>query len=371
MSDRRPLLSLVLCSRNDGFQGDSLWRLQTTVNHAARQAALLGRLESIEVIVSDWGSERPLRDAVRLSPDAARVTRFLTVPADLAREKQCDSPFAEVIAINAAARRARGDYIGRIDQDTLVGRRFLRWLFDAARDGATFPLEASVMISNRRRIPYRFAVRTPPFPVVERYVRSFGRILPAMGGGGSRFWEVYVGILLFHRDLWEQCAGYDESLIYYSYMEFDLFLRLASRYAAVDLGAIVGHDFHHLDHIPAWRSWEEQPRSNNNVIRTPEDPPPEFAPTGPGWGLAGHDLELEAGTAPALEERDVRWSASLWPELIRSSVAGLALTVADEVRREIGRRGMVRGIAYSLVVSSGLRPRLGRLRRRSAIDEDP
>jgi hypothetical protein len=90
------LLSLDLCSRNDDFQGDPRWRLETTLNHAARQAALLGRLNDVEIVVADWGSEVPLRDVVALTEDAAQITRFVTVPVALAAAKQRDSPFAEV-----------------------------------------------------------------------------------------------------------------------------------------------------------------------------------------------------------------------------------------------------------------------------------
>ncbi len=357
-----PLLSLVLCSRNDQFQGDSLWRLETTLNHAARQAADLGRLDDVEVIVADWGSEEPLRDAVRLSEEAARIVRFLTVPVALAREKQRDSRFAEVFAINAAARRSRGEYIGRIDQDTLIGRHFLEWFFRAVEEGEpAFPLEASVMISNRRRIPYHFAVRTPSFPVVERYLSWFDRRLPTMALTMSdNYWECYIGIVLFHRRLWEESGGYDESFIYYSYMEFDLFLRLCMRYQGVDLGAIVGNDFHHLDHMPAWLTWQVT-RRQENIIRTPEAPPPEFCPAGPDWGLSSYPLELEEVPAKGrgLAARDARWRPSHWPELVWSVVASTIATIGYLFRDQMRLRGVPRGVAYTLLVSTGL---LGRLR---------
>jgi hypothetical protein len=353
----RPSLSLILCSRNDAFQGNSLWRLETTLNHTARLADELGRLDDLEVVVSDWGSRVPLRDVVRLVPEARRVVRFVTVPFDLAEELQGDSRFAEVIALNAAARRARGSYIGRIDQDTLVGRRFLEWFFAAVDQGADgFNMERAVMISNRRRIPYHFAVRCPPLPVVERYVDVFGRWLPRVPRGFSgHYWECYIGILLVPRALWQECGGYDESYIYYGLMEIDLFLRLRTRYAGVDLGAILGEDFLHLDHVPSWILARADRGAINPVLRTLESPPPDYCPSGPWWGLASHDLPVEPGSydggpGGALE---TQWGRAHWREFVVGTVLGAPGAVALRLRDEF------------TLVSNAVRNRVGRLGRSS------
>lgn len=97
------------------------------------------------------------------SPKAARIVSFIHVPGKLAATLQKDSPFAEVIALNAAARRVRGQYIGRIDQDTLVGETFLRTFFEwieGDRDPG-FPLDSVVLFSNQRMIPYRLRCVRP------------------------------------------------------------------------------------------------------------------------------------------------------------------------------------------------------------------
>src|SRR5262245_26804950 len=116
---RKLPLSLILCSRNDNYMGDSRWRLETTLNYVADQVKALGRTKDVEVLVVDWGSAIPLRDVLRLTPEATGIVSFIWIPPEIARPLQKDSPFPEVLALNAAARRAKGTFVGRIDQDTL------------------------------------------------------------------------------------------------------------------------------------------------------------------------------------------------------------------------------------------------------------
>ena len=110
--------------------GNSRWRLTTALNYVAQNVEEFGREGDVEILVADWGSEIPLREVLQLSPAAARIVSFIVIPPEIAHPLQKDSPFAEVLALNAAARRARGEYIGRVDQDTLVGKRFLEVFFE-------------------------------------------------------------------------------------------------------------------------------------------------------------------------------------------------------------------------------------------------
>src|SRR5437867_5978425 len=88
----RPALSLILCSRNDEYMGNSRWRLETTLNYVATQVEALGRSKDVEVLVADWGSEVPLREVLRLTPAAAAIVSFMLIPAEIARPLQKDSP---------------------------------------------------------------------------------------------------------------------------------------------------------------------------------------------------------------------------------------------------------------------------------------
>lgn len=335
-----PRLTLVLCSRNDQWQGNSLWRLETTLNYTASQVAEIGRLGEVEIIVSDWGSVETLRDAVKLTPQAAKIVRYLNIPPSLAKEKQRDSPFAEVYAINAAVRRSRGEYIGRIDQDTLVGKRFLQWFFKAIKSPTNaFPIEKTAMICNRRRIPYDFAVRCPPFPIVRKYLDLFRGVLPRMISPFPEwYWACYIGILLLHRDLWWMTGGYDESFIYYGLMEFDLFLRLLTSFRGMDLSPIVECDFYHLDHVPTWAVGKLQTRSSN-PLRTPENPPPVLCPNGKSWGLANYEISLlYPPPFSALPPSAIQWRLSKMPRLLLEILVSTIITLYRIARGFVRRR---------------------------------
>jgi hypothetical protein len=297
-----PLLSLILCSRNDEYMGNSRWRLETTLNYVADQVEALGRAEDIEVLVADWGSEIPLREVLRLTPAAARIVSFMLIPPEIARVQQKDSPFPEVLALNAAARKARGLYLGRIDQDTLVGRHFLEVFFDLydGRRHLAIPLDRALLYSNRRAIPYYFAVRCPAHRQVAKFVRLLGHRCPLetlVNIKNREFWTYYVGIWLIHRDLWIECGGYDERHIYYNWMEVEMILRLRQRYTLVDFGKIVDCDFYHLGHrSPRIRFNRSAFGHRRNTFELdPSAPPLPYHPNSNAWGLAEFKLKVDSG----------------------------------------------------------------------------
>jgi hypothetical protein len=307
-----PVLSLILCSRNDEYMGNSRWRLETTLNYVAEQVEAVGRVDHVEVLVADWGSEVPLSEVIRLSPVAARIVSFLYVPPGIARPLQKDSLFPEVLALNAAARRAGGEYIGRIDQDTLVGRRFLEVFFDLydGKRKLDVPLANALLYSNRRTIPYWFAVRCPPGRQVTAYIRALGHRCWVHRMPNREFWTYDVGIWLIHRDRWRECGGYDERYIYYNWMEVEMIMRLRKRYPLVDFGEVVDRDFYHLEHRNP-RTFVGR-RDLGHRINTFEAGPAESLPYRPNsdqWGMAGFALVLVGGKATGQPAE--RWYDSL------------------------------------------------------------
>lgn len=297
-SGKKPILSLILCSRNDEYMGNSKWRLEITLNYIANTVYELGRENDVEIIVTDWGSKIPLHNVLQLNRFAKRLVTFINVPQKLAKELQKDSPFSEVHALNAAARRVKGQYIGRIDQDTLAGKIFFKKFFDLYEGSQTteVPLDSALLFANRRSIPYRFAFQCPSIGHVDRFIRLFGSSLKVWlrkSNWPDVFWTSYVGIWMVHKDLWYECSGYDEQLIYYDLMEVDMISRLKQKYEVVDLGKLVNYDFYHLDHYPSRRYWSiifANRKANCNVDF--DKPPEEFHPNNDDWGLIGYPLEM-------------------------------------------------------------------------------
>jgi len=322
-----PVLTLILCSRNDEYMGNSRWRLETSLDFAAHHAAALGLLSQVEIVVADWGSETPLRDAVQLTPAAAQITSFVHVSPALARTLQGDSPFPEVIALNAAARRSRGHYIGRIDQDTMAGGRFFSTFFDIVSDRLDIglPPEETLFFSRRRRIPYRLATQCPPRAVMDRFLRGWSRWLRVESGPSwAPFYVSSVGIWLVHRSIWEACGGYDEEMIYMGAMEGNMIARLMTRHRMVDLGPLVDHDFFHLEHYHPWVDRHPYTfRKGNDERYRMAERVKEFAPNGADWGMAAFQLDQilarpAAPAAAAASHEHPGWSC--WWLVVRTAV---------------------------------------------------
>jgi len=224
-------LSLILCSRNDNFCGNSLWRLETSVNLNAKR--LKNYIKESEIIISDWGSEVPLENVLKLNYFAKKIVKFNYIPPE--KTKKIPSSFSEVHALNSAARISSGRWIGRIDQDTIIGKRFVNWFF---KEG--YKDESKFFFSLRRdmRKNEKFSVRS-----IERWK------LPSKKERDSiYFWRGAVGILLIPRKEYFYVRGYDETNIFRNHMEHELICRLKKRIQLVDLGKILNYDFYHIYH---------------------------------------------------------------------------------------------------------------------------
>ena len=274
--------------------GNPMWRLATAINYVSEQIYTLGRELEVEIVVADWGSEKPISEVLLLTEASAAITNFVHVIPSLAEILQKDSPFGEVHALNVAARQSEGQYIGRIDQDTLVTIDFLKHFFDAfeGRVDPGFELDKSYMFAARKQLPYSFVKKLPNLATIDGCIKQYGNWIFSEE---LRFchWASPVGILMMHRDMWDDLGGYDERLIYYWFMDVDLATRLIRKYPIINIGERFGYHFFHLEHIRTGFKFRHSHRKLNPDWSKSFDKP-TLNPNGPDWGLNQYDLKPES-----------------------------------------------------------------------------
>ena len=256
-------ISYILVSRNDSYCGDSVGRLVNTLNHLGSLLAKNKVLEESEVVLVDWASpEAPLLITLQdiLNDEISGILKLVTVSPKVAKKYQKDSPFSEVHAMNCGFRRMSGKYFARIDQDTLVGQRFINWFykdFEVNDHGFDWP---KVAFCSRRNLtlaqskPHNFKGLILD-PVLSKTIEicheqnHYGRLTD-----GEIFQPIYggaVGILLVERGVYEKHKGFNENMIYMNNMDVEFFNRLVAEEPLYNLNLKINADFYHQHHSRA------------------------------------------------------------------------------------------------------------------------
>jgi hypothetical protein len=311
--------------------GNSRWRLETSINLALLNAKDANFLDKIEIIVSDWGSEVPLQDVLNLVSEAKDRVKFVHVPPDIAKVEQRDSKFPEVIALNAAARRASAEYIGRIDNDTIVGADFFRKFEQLHKNNPSDELDLanSFLFVERKSIPYRISSLSLPVNLISLFIKFFVNFLKVESAKdwGREFWWSPVGIMMFHRDIWMATQGYDETLIYWGWMEGDLALRLGQKHKVVEFSKFVGYGFYHLEHYSNLIEYKD--RNGAATPRKKNEPKFEglnYCENNINWGLHLSPIELSGYQYSGLS----KMFCSIPFDFVRLLI-GISLLIKDKV----------------------------------------
>lgn len=289
----QPILSLIVGARNDSYMGDFKWRLGTCLNCLGRSLAAIGRLDDVEMVVCDWGSEVPLHRELALNSQARKIVRFIIVPPETAVPAQKDSQFPIPMVQNVAIRRSRGEYIAQTDSDIIFTPLALERLLAALEGKISLGVnpEKALLTSSRKHIPQELTLAKPNLEELEEYLNQYGAMLPfdkLIPGIGTP-----SGLAMMHRSLWQSCGGYDERLIYWGWMEIDLYLRITRKYPWRDM-ANYGAVLYHIEHYPG-DARIGPPREMNPMLT-----PRTFFANDENWGMADDDFEI----IPA-EETDI------------------------------------------------------------------
>jgi hypothetical protein len=249
----RKLLSFCTIGRNDDYVCDFSYRLTTSINYMAAKLAEIKRLDEVEFLVADWGSDPALQTAVRFSPEAARVTRFIHVPRERVMELQDGkTTFNSHKACNVALRRATGRFSVVTAADTFLPLCALSNLLKVL-DGTSlspFPLERTYFQIPRFHIPWSYVRRRPDVTRLDEIVSSRTTAFPFddfLGSGGG------AGMLLASWKLWSAMGGVIDDTPEWGYSDNEFLERVARWCSHVDTMGIGVISFH-LEHPPDSKS---------------------------------------------------------------------------------------------------------------------
>ncbi len=307
---RRPLLSLVVTGRNDEYMGDFKWRFMTAVNMNARNAAAIGREHDLEIVVADWNSDIPLSRDVPLVPAAQRITRFIYTPPEIAIPVQKDTTFPDSIVLNTAIRRAQGEFIALTGSDVIYPSSSLQILFDLCEEKyRSVPIRNAFLTACRRHIPTTQVNRRHSLAELEGYISRNAAFFPVETGGPGH--AAPTSMMLMHRDIWHECRGVDERLIYWGFNDIDLTIRMTQRYPLIHTdhyGVIVLH----LEHWSKPREYKSE--TFFRKFNPTDNLTPDFAVNDENWGLGQHDLPIQQSTKMAEPEPVIPpGSVENWP----------------------------------------------------------
>jgi hypothetical protein len=324
--------------------------LSTCLNYLARNLQRLGRLDDVEVIIVDWDSEVPLHQVMPLTQAAAKITRFIIVPPEVAHSFAFDSTFPSPFVTNIGLRRARGEFIVNIEADTCFVPSSVAALFDILEGRILLGslVQEAYCVFSRRQVPVSRSLRKPTVEELDQYL-SRARVLlpmdpmfPGMSGGG--------GGVLMHRSLWHAAQGLDETCIYRGWNDCDLHLRMTQNRPWVDL-ANFGVEVIHLEHFSGKISRATGHARKTNPHKIPQGPIHE---TQRNWGLAGRELP-EARAAHIVPDNVLHapahvpgareaWDITL-PELLQQVDSEDALKIREKVVNHYNSLGLWSDIA--------------------------
>ena len=214
-----------------------LFRLQTSLKQTLSNSGST----NLEIVIVDYGSDEKIEDNLGIND---RRIKFIYI--DKEECTKYDTPFNEVKCINRGAKNATGNFVGRLDQDTFVGKEFFDW-FNTDECAIN-----NFYFSGRQESNYFY---NDSVPCELEYTHTVGY--------AKRNWfKTMVGILLIPTHIWIESRGYNEKNIFFNHMEHEFITRLSKKHNLINLGSKLSFPFYHLYHD---RDSCEQRKHNKHI----------------------------------------------------------------------------------------------------------
>ncbi len=230
----RPILSVIIAGRNDNYNIDNIYRIDTAINHTASQLERLDATAKVEIILVDFQGDTPLYKELSLSSLGAQISRSILVRDSKLLENNRD--FDSATAINIGVRRSKGQFVAVQGLDLMMPYFGWKNLLHILEDQTDLfrKLQGSLMLTPRRKIPYSICARRPDVKQWDQWLMCHAHTIcymeahPYIGSG--------MGSLILNRKLYEQLGGLDERFKKWGFTDNDFVLRASRLTAVIDLG---------------------------------------------------------------------------------------------------------------------------------------
>ena len=245
------MISIIISSRNDNYDGDSLHRNQvfvTTLLALVRRHGL-----GAELVIVEWNPplDRPrLAEAIHWPRIVPVPVRIIRVPEEIHHtiEHSDVIPFYQMWAKNVGIRRAHGDWILCTNADLLYSDEMIAYLAMATLEPKCYYRAARHDVE-LRRMPARRSV--------DQWLAYCARNVYTIhdkASADSPFTMAAGDFTMLHRDEWMRLKAYPEI------GRWSIFVDGLLLYAAWATGlreVIIPHPIYHLYHGRAWSVTEE------------------------------------------------------------------------------------------------------------------
>jgi hypothetical protein len=292
-----------MAARNDDYCGNFQYRIKTSLNHFARLAARLDILDLVEIVIADWNSDEKIGDVLDLSPEARRISKFVYVRPEIARNYNPPKKnFNTCLSANASIRRGSGRYIMYMPCDIIFSEAGLGNLIRLlqGRVEVLFDPEKTLMLVCRKFIPSEFITREPDIEEIERFLTyNSWRCKDAPYFPGV---NAHMGALIMCRDLWNMTGGMNEALTKWGWSDVELGLRVNQIHRSICLNHF-GISCYEMDIAPDVRNESQQDKNPCTVSKTVHSNESD-------WGLGNLNLEMYAAP-PVLPVDNIKHRASI------------------------------------------------------------
>lgn len=242
------LLSVCLIGRNDTYRESFKDHLALSINYLAYNAKKVGCLDQLEIVVTDWNSDTPLANEMKLTLEGQEICRFISVPPPVAKKyNHRETGFHSTISHNTSLRYAEAEFLLFMPGDILIPAFTLNQMMKllTGKLDTSFSPEKAGMVISRKFIPRQFNIKKGniSFQSIDNYLLFSDFYIPLSAHNAGLFHG--IGIMLMHRDIVYKVQGINEQMGGWGGSDVDMGLRINQHYPIVDLlsyGMIV-YDF--------------------------------------------------------------------------------------------------------------------------------